>query len=166
MSVEKLCIACGVPYQARHIKKQKYCSIECGESYRHSRRYNYRKEHGLCLWCGKEKADPELWNCAACRSLQLSYGKRGAWRRAQLKHKYGLSTEDYSRMLKAQNGVCLICKGVNKGKLTGVPLGVDHDHTTNTVRGLLCSPCNSKLGWFEDNRDALLAYTNMEKVVS
>ena len=159
MGVKRVCIACGSEYQARHIKKQKYCSLECGDSYRNQKRYLYKKAHNLCLWCGKEKIDPGSWNCTKCRELQLLYGKRGHWRKAQLKHKYGLSVEKYNAMLDAQEGVCLICGGINKGKLEGVPLGVDHDHKTNKIRGLLCSPCNSKLGWFEDNREALLEYT-------
>jgi hypothetical protein len=30
-------------------------------------------------------------------------------------------------------------------------LNVDHCHETNTVRGLLCSPCNVYIGYIKDN---------------
>lgn len=37
---------------------------------------------------------------------------------------------------------------------------VDHNHVTNEFRGLLCMTCNSALGWFEKNEDAILKYLN------
>lgn len=32
---------------------------------------------------------------------------------------------------------------------------VDHDHTTNKVRGLLCNGCNKGLGMFQENLSVL-----------
>jgi hypothetical protein len=63
-----------------------------------------------------------------------------------LKRKYGLTIEDYNRMLSAQNGVCAICKRPPTGKHR---LAVDHCHTTNRNRGLLCAPCNTALNRLE-----------------
>jgi hypothetical protein len=34
-------------------------------------------------------------------------------------------------------------------------LGIDHDHTTGQVRGLLCDNCNPALGSFKDNIETL-----------
>lgn len=67
-----------------------------------------------------------------------------------LLYKYNLSPEDYDRLLEDQNEACAIC-GVRPDRLC-----VDHDHETGEVRGLLCSPCNSGLGFFKD-RVRLLA---------
>lgn len=39
-------------------------------------------------------------------------------------------------------------------------LCIDHNHVTNEFRGLLCMTCNSALGWFEKNEDAVLKYLN------
>ncbi|MFB7420739.1 endonuclease VII domain-containing protein [Streptomyces sp. NPDC056210] len=50
---------------------------------------------------------------------------------------YGLSMEDYEKLLKAQDGACAICGGKRKYNLQ-----VDHCHKTEAVRGLLCKSCN------------------------
>jgi hypothetical protein len=56
-----------------------------------------------------------------------------------LKANFGITIEDYDRMLAAQNGVCYLC---GKPCGTGNFLAVDHDHTTGAIRGLLCLRCN------------------------
>ena len=66
--------------------------------------------------------------------------------------KYGLAKGDYEQMLEAQGGLCAIC-GQPPG--SGRRLDVDHDHQTGTVRGLLCSACNTGLGLFRDDPSAL-----------
>jgi len=57
--------------------------------------------------------------------------------------KYGidLTWGEYLDMLKKQKGKCLGCGREPTGKY---PLGVDHDHETGRVRGLLCPPCNKR----------------------
>lgn len=69
-------------------------------------------------------------------------------RKSMLKRRYGVTLEQYDRMLEEQNGVCAICGGVNKG---GWRLAVDHDHDTGKVRGLLCQNCNRRVGELENN---------------
>jgi recombination endonuclease VII len=74
--------------------------------------------------------------------------------KSQLK-KFGLTIEDYERLLASQNGVCAICHGPpNDGRKR---LAVDHDHTTGEVRGLLCNSCNLTLGQAKDSEERLLA---------
>lgn len=71
---------------------------------------------------------------------------REANRRNQLK-KYGLTEEDYARMVEEQNGKCLICDQeppLRNGKIE--PLAVDHCHEIGVVRGLLCWKCNGAIG--------------------
>ncbi len=67
---------------------------------------------------------------------------KGARRRLS---KYGLSPQDYSRMLREQEGSCWICSDPKK------KLVIDHDHANSKVRGLLCSNCNTALGMFKDS---------------
>lgn len=79
---------------------------------------------------------------------------------ASMKSKYGLTKEQYLELLSQQNGVCAICKKPEKrttksGEL--MKLHVDHCHNTKQIRGLLCHSCNTAIGHFEDNIDALKA---------
>ena len=53
----------------------------------------------------------------------------------------GVTDEEYERRLAVQGGVCAICGAAPKTRR----LHVDHNHRTNTVRGLLCFRCNRAL---------------------
>ena len=67
-----------------------------------------------------------------------------------LKRNYGLTIEDYEKMLNKQNNVCWICKTNNPGKNRSY-FTVDHCHATGVVRGLLCAKCNCALGLLNDD---------------
>lgn len=62
--------------------------------------------------------------------------------------RYGLSSEEYERMLAMQDGRCRIC-GVEQEKANGSVLVVDHCHATGKVRSLLCRECNLNLAFVE-----------------
>lgn len=74
------------------------------------------------------------------------------------KKKYGVTEEDFSVMISAQQGKCKICGVAMKmhGRTSGDRCCVDHDHTTNKVRGLLCHKCNGLLGKCNDNPRVLM----------
>lgn len=65
---------------------------------------------------------------------------------------------DYERLMKAQNGLCAICKRPEMGVRARV-LALDHDHSAGpgALRGLLCSNCNRGLGYFGDDPDRMRA---------
>lgn len=71
-------------------------------------------------------------------------------KRRMLLYRYNITLEEYNIMYEKQNKKCLICN-------TEFPLGtlkglcVDHAHTTNKVRALLCTSCNTLLGKIENN---------------
>lgn len=91
----------------------------------------------ICSKCKIQKKSEHFWKnqnrCIIC---------------LKLKNKFNLTLEDYNKMLTKQARVCKICKDTCK---TGRNLAVDHGHTTNKIRGLLCSRCNSLLGQARDN---------------
>lgn len=70
--------------------------------------------------------------------------------------RYGITVEDYGRLLTAQDGMCAICGGADPMTRSGT-FHVDHCHTSGRVRGLLCSRCNPALGAFQDSVDILEA---------
>jgi len=80
--------------------------------------------------------------------------QRTAW----LRMAYGLSREDYARMLAEQGGMCAICKATEPGGRSA-NFHIDHCHTTGKIRGLLCCRCNQGLGAFRDNVEILKAAT-------
>ena len=84
-------------------------------------------------------------------------------RRRSLVKTYGLTVEQYDKMLEQQNGGCAICGGQNKD---GRRLFIDHCHQSEKVRGLLCSKCNLFLGAANDSVDILsraITYLNKFK---
>lgn len=86
------------------------------------------------------KANPVRYKKSVDKFLTSKKGTD--YRRAQhLKAKYGLSMEDYERMLVAQGATCAMCKGSVAGGAFG-RWQVDHNHVTGRIRGLLCDVCN------------------------
>lgn len=91
------------------------------------------------------KASPEV--LARKRAgMTKWYSENKDWvRRYSYQRNYGITVEDYDRMLIEQGGVCGICQGPPSGP--GAAGGRFHvDHSPERVRGLLCGPCNIGIG--------------------
>jgi hypothetical protein len=67
------------------------------------------------------------------------YQKRAS-RQSRYKKEYGITIEDYERILEAQGGICAICGA--EPDSTEQLFHVDHNHDTKQVRGILCGRCN------------------------
>ena len=80
-------------------------------------------------------------------------GVRLSYRKQNLKHWFGITPEDYERMLGDQRGLCAICERHYSNFKNR--LAVDHCHHTGKIRGLLCASCNSGLGKLQDDVDYL-----------
>ena len=65
-----------------------------------------------------------------------------------LQKKYSITMDDKILMREEQENKCSICQVVFESDKHAY---VDHCHTTNKVRGLLCHSCNSGLGMFKDS---------------
>lgn len=66
------------------------------------------------------------------------------FRSYKMRTRYGIDIIFYLELFAEQLGRCAICR-------RNVRLGVDHDHKTKRVRGLLCLSCNYGLGNFKDD---------------
>lgn len=75
-------------------------------------------------------------------------------RNEDLKSAYGITLSRYAELSESQNNKCAIC-GQTSDSMRFKKLAVDHCHTTNTVRGLLCDHCNRGLGCFRDDTTLL-----------
>ena len=130
------------------------CKIEKPENeyYIRKDRPNGKGRLSECKECTKSrtikryKKDPDLVNDARAAKL------------------YGLSLEEVVQMRKDSNGICAICnrEGLHHHKR----LVIDHDHETGKVRGLICSRCNSAIGFLGDdicNVENLLSYLKKHK---
>jgi len=75
----------------------------------------------------------------------------------KLKKSYGITLDQYNEIFNKQNGKCMICQSDNNGFYRKKPraFAVDHCHTTGKIRGLLCSDCNTGIGFLKDNIDLL-----------
>ena len=118
--------------------------------------------HARCPSCERVKPLPDFGRRTGARSGRVSYCKpcyvkkiedsrqrlHGSTRNYHLKHRYGITVEDYERMLAEQGGVCALCRERPAEH-------VDHDHLTGRVRGLLCFCCNQGLGNFRDRADVM-----------
>ncbi len=69
-----------------------------------------------------------------------------------LKSTYGISLEEYNKLLEDQEGKCSVCQH-EPGQRA---LHVDHNHITGIVRGLLCSKCNVALGMVDESPELLM----------
>jgi hypothetical protein len=88
------------------------------------------------------------------------------WRVSHKLKRYGLTQEDFDRLLETQGHACAMCFEPFED---GRQVCIDHDHTCcprkkrscgKCVRGLLCLACNTALGQIERKYDLAQAYLN------
>lgn len=105
-----------------------------------------------CVHCGEEFTRND-------RSSACTTCKNGI-------HRYGLTKLQQIELYEHQNRKCLLCDHdivMFATKNTSNSGCIDHDHKTNKVRGILCHPCNTILGYVERKN---LSFTKMENYIS
>lgn len=126
-----------------------------------------------CPKCGKMKPTVEFHKdrcqvdglqhrCIECNRYN-HIGRTRYVRDYQYKRRYGITLEDYEQMIAEQEHKCAICGTDDPGSQAHSNHGtffVDHDHNTDTVRGLLCNRCNRVLGHVHDDAELLSTMIN------
>jgi hypothetical protein len=118
-------------------------------------------EDKFCPRCGVTKPRDEFYvsrrakdgMTSYCRLCMVAYARE--WNRDDVRQ----------RLLAEQGGRCALC-GTTEAKRWNM----DHDHSCcpsgklpgqrcgNCERGVLCSSCNSRLGWYERRVDVIADY--------
>ena len=167
-----ICQNCGKEFvPSKNDIRIKFCSEKCRLEYRKKTHYmeNYYKENKEEKWVAKRPMRAAKKN----QSVRIKYWENEEFREsvkkrsreynqrhpekklAQHLSEFGLTIDDYNAMLKKQNYRCAICGSEGKTDRRFRKLGVDHNHETGAVRGLLCDNCNILLGHAKDNVDIL-----------
>lgn len=104
----------------------------------------------------KDLRQRRLYNAAYCKTNKATNQHNG--KEYRLLSRYGINANEYDRMFIEQDGLCAICKNPDK-----INLAVDHNHTTNQVRSLICLHCNIIVGIIETHTNTLTNAGNYVK---
>lgn len=97
---------------------------------------DYRKQVNAA-WRRLAKVNPKVKRQAKSRSI---------------KHRYGITLDEYEAMLVKQNNRCYMCQHMfTSSKSTHL----DHNHRTGAIRRMLCSRCNHIVGYVENYADRI-----------
>lgn len=159
--IKEFCDKCGT--KRHQLKNGRYICSKCSREY--SIKHYHSNKKPLTT---KQKEDKKISNLKWKHTVRES-----GFTNQQItviKNRYNLLEEDLVFLVKKQDCKCAICnrklniaRNVEGGK--SADLCIDHCHTTNKVRGLLCRDCNLALGMFKDNINSLTnAIKYLEKI--
>ena len=122
--------------------------LEVGFNWRQANKDNYDYK---CIDCyNKTARELRLKTGNAYMKEYRSREENKARRRDKsLQKAYGITLEDYNNRWTKNKGCCEIC-GDHETVLNRA-LHVDHNHDTGSVRGLLCSNCNTGIGMLKED---------------
>lgn len=149
METLKTCIKCNIkkPVNCFSIQRKKYNSY-------HRKCKDCRKEEALEY---RNRTFPERqkkWKERYKKKISDPIYKKQLQRKHKnihLKKEYGITLEEYEKMLEKQGGVCAICGKKETHNKRKQNLSIDHNHKTNEIRALLCYKCNLAIGYVSEN---------------
>lgn len=133
---------------------------------------NGKRDYKQCAKCGLEKEiteyslkrpknrkpglQPRCKECAKQDTKDWNERNKASAKDRYLQRTYGITEQEYLSRLLIQNNSCLLCKREFSNEWGATAPVVDHCHTHGHVRGILCNECNRGLGYFHDNKEALM----------
>jgi hypothetical protein len=152
--VERVCIVCEKVFTTSIGPKQT-CSSECNKDngkqlsrewiIKNPEKVNKRAKE----WRDK---NPEKSRLASRKSAAITRRDNPrVVKHRKLKSSYGISLEDFEKMLELQSHSCPICSFPFDYTSQSKGPNVDHDHETGKVRMILCRFCNNLLGYSNDD---------------
>ena len=93
------------------------------------------------------KASSYSYECKSCcikRTSEYNLKNRPHKKSQELKRHYGISLDQFNKMLAAQHDACAICGSLEPGG-KWKNFHVDRNLKTGTVRGLLCTNCKTAI---------------------
>jgi hypothetical protein len=109
-----------------------------------------RDKENYLRWCAANRGKMNAWHRQYMqRRAEQHPVKHTAKLRIQRLRKYGLTEEDFRRMMRRQRGRCAICQKKFAKRINAC---VDHCHKTGKVRGLLCRGCNVAMHIVDDDK--------------
>ena len=138
-------------HKFKHIDKLYYSCKLCRNIYKNKK---YKENPEIVKHTNNKYYMENREKCKK-RMIQYNYANSRKGKNTKLRKVYGITIDQFEKMLIEQNNSCKICKtkcdGTNKSK----KIYVDHCHATKKVRALLCSNCNLGLGHFKDSIELL-----------
>lgn len=153
------CQQCGTVMEDPN-PKAIFCSVVCKNRAKAARLHQEfldRSAQRACENCGTSlvgRSTASRWCSEKCASKRPT--RKAVARRAHLKANYGITEDQFNRLLKVQRARCAVCKSDDPKHSKG-QWAIDHDHVTGRVRGLLCSKCNTGIGQLRDDPEILTA---------
>lgn len=126
------CLECQSEFKTSRLP-QVFCGPQC--------RYNFKIKDNVrnCRFCDRQFIDKTRSNKKPECSAECSKHFNDMTR-------YGLSKKEYLKIRSINQ--CQICSSKDK-------LCIDHCHTSNKVRGVLCRNCNTGIGLLKENLNTI-----------
>ena len=145
----KKCIRCEIEkedicFTIDNKRKDKLCPYckECDNT-RHRLQYSENKEQYI-------SRNKKQWQKIKNESKEARTRRLHRKKDKRLKLKYGISLEEKYQLYLAQDKKCKICNlEIPFSTMKGSHL--DHNHSTQRIRGILCRSCNTAIGLLKDD---------------
>lgn len=163
----KKCTVCGIEKTMDQFYRRpsgiyssscKICHCEKCRSYRELNPDKIKNTNKRCYQSKRTERIQKQKEYAAANSERIKeYQKKHRskdplYSRKQSLARYGLSVDDFKKMLEKQENKCDICE---KEFVKQSDAKLDHCHNTNIPRSLLCSHCNTAIGLVYENKKTL-----------